>query len=106
MAAMQLEYTITNGLKGNGATERARYEAIALAMLGGELTLLGMSLNNISSGTSGDDITVQLTLDVDADGEVRFPTDASKIYATQNFYTGIFEMQGPATVTAAVPIVT
>lgn len=105
MAAVQLEYTISNGLKGNGATERTRYETIATNMLGGELDLLGMSLNNITVGTTGDDISLIITLDVDAAGEERFPTDAEKIYATQNFYTGVLEMQGPATVTAAAPVV-
>lgn len=71
----------------------------------GELALLGMSVDSDSTAIVGPDVERTIVLDVGADGEARFPTDAEKEDVTRALYTIALATKIPAQVSASEPVV-
>ncbi len=106
MTHMQLAYDIQVGLQPltSFSTEKIGPASAALPM--GELALLGMTFNavvltNPASGV----VRATVRLDVDAQGELNFPTDAEKIYATRALYAGEYAYSLACEVTSLTPVV-
>lgn len=98
-----LNYDIDPGLKTPAAFGP---QVTAVVWDQGELALLGMSLNAESTAVNGAFSRKQIVLNVLAQANAQFPTNALLIAATSNLFTQRFELQLASRVVAATPVVT
>lgn len=104
MAQITLTYECEIGLQDPSAMA-VKVAAVDL-FSDGTLDLLGMSVNADTTSAAGLLVTREIVLDVLADGEDRFPTDADKIVATRNLFGARLNLEGLVRVTPAEPVVT
>lgn len=103
MATVTLQYDVDAG-NAPGSVMLAKVSAVDLFR--GELDLLGMSLNSDNTIAVGSTIRRTIVLNVDAQGQSLFPTDAAKKDATRNLYRSALNLGAAVRVTAAEPVVT
>lgn len=101
MATVVLSYTV-NAVP-NMSTASLATRLAALDLFHGELEMLGMGVQSDITAALPAGATRTITLEVFPAGEVRFPTDEEKIYATIDLYRQSIGGQLPGEVIAALP---
>lgn len=104
MATVTLRYDVNVGRQNLGLMV-AKVAAVPL-LADGTLDILGMSVTSDVSAVSGSVVRRTIALFVQTAGLARFPTDASKIYATKKLCKSELALKLAASVQAATPVVT
>lgn len=106
MATVTIAYTVPQGLRTITDLVSLLSAITLLPTGGGELELLGMTKQSDVTVGGATDATRTIVLNVEPDGEVRFPSDDDKKDATRSLLGGQIALQMPAqNITSAEPVV-
>lgn len=103
MAAITLDYFI---FPNAVPVARLLARATLADLFKGELDLLGYSLTSYAVSIVLGTVRARVILATNAVSDSRFPTNASRIYSTNNLYRAELANQVPAPVTAFPPVIT